>query len=223
MVARALVQLSLIVVFGCVWSFGQVTAPATLPPGVQEFPVILQDDVESGKTAVGTKIEARLTVATLVNHAVIPKDAIFSGTVIESVAKAGKSASRLAIRMDSVHWKDGSASIKSYLTALYYPKTVAKGPDLQYRPPEPPSKTWNGAGQYPNPDSRVYQPFPGRDSDTDTGAIPNATSTTTSGSTARMKDVALAPTSDGGIALVCERSNLKLDKLTTYVLAAAAQ
>jgi hypothetical protein len=38
-----------------------------------------------------------------------------------------------------------------------------------------------------------------------------------------MKDVALAPTDDGGIALVSEHGNLKLDRLTTYVLAATPQ
>ena len=36
-----------------------------------------------------------------------------------------------------------------------------------------------------------------------------------------MKNVALEPTSDGGIALVSEHANIKLYKLTTYVFAAA--
>src|SRR5215469_6682578 len=87
------------------WSVCQKTPAAPDPPAVLEFPVLLQDEVESGKTPVGTKVHAKLTFATLVNHEVIPKDAVFSGVVIESVAKTGKSPSRLAIRMDSVQWK----------------------------------------------------------------------------------------------------------------------
>jgi hypothetical protein len=35
-----------------------------------------------------------------------------------------------------------------------------------------------------------------------------------------MKNVALEPAADGGIALVSEHANMKLYKLTTYVLAA---
>ncbi|HKW17097.1 MAG TPA: hypothetical protein VJO35_06285 [Terriglobales bacterium] len=176
--------------------------------------------MESGKTSVGTKVEAKLTVATLVNHMVIPKGAVFSGVVIESVAKGSKNPSRLAIRMDFVKWKDGSTPIKAYLIPWYYPKTVANGPSLQYGPPQPPSATWNGEGQYPNAGSRVYQPFPDG-SDKSAGAIPDTTSSKTANAAVPMKDLQLAPTTDGGIALVCEHANLKLDKLTTYVLAAA--
>ena len=35
-----------------------------------------------------------------------------------------------------------------------------------------------------------------------------------------MKNVALEPTSDGGVALVSQKTDIKLCKLTTYVLAA---
>ena len=62
------------------------------------------------------------------------KNAVFSGKVIESVAKTSTEPSRLAIRMDSVQWKDGSAAVKIYLTAWIYPTTVASGQDLQYGP-----------------------------------------------------------------------------------------
>jgi hypothetical protein len=180
--------------------------------------VILQQSLESGKTPVGTKIQAKLLVATLVNRVVIPQNALFSGVVIESVAKTKKSPGRLAIRIDSVEWQDGSASIKAYLTPLYYPNTVAAGPNLRYGPPEPPAKTWNGSGQYPSSDSRVYQPFPSGDSDKSAGAVPDTASSKPSNSPVRMKNVESTPTQDGGIALVCEHANLKFDKLTTYVL-----
>lgn len=222
MFSRKVVQYLL---FGVFWSASlfaqQKPVPAT--PAMLEFPVILQQNVEAGKMPVGTKVQARLTVATLVKGAVIPQDAIFSGALTESTAKAGKQPSRLAICFDLVQWKDGSAPIKACLAPWYYPKEVAGGPNLQYRPPEPPNKTWNGAGQYPSTDSRVYQPFPGGgDSDKNAGAVPDTTSTTTSNRHVWMKDVAAAPAGDGGIALVSQRANLKLEKTTTYVLVAGA-
>lgn len=205
-------------------SSGQQKESAASPPtAVLEFPITLQEGVEAGKTAVGNKVHAKLAVATLVNRVVIPKGAIFSGVVIESVGKAAKGASRLAIRIDSAQWKDGSAKIKAYLTPLYYPKTVSSGPSLQYGPTEPPAKTWNGEGQYPNSGSRVYRPFPGGESDDTAGAVPDTTSATMSGNPVGMKDVAVGPAADGGLTLVCNRANLKLDEQTIYVLAAAAQ
>lgn len=223
MFKRAIIlQLSFILLLWSANSFSQQKPAASSSPGVLEFPITLQESVEAGRTAVGDKIQAKLMVATLVNRVVIPKDATFSGVVIDSVAKTAKDPSRLAIRIDSVQWKDGSASIKAYLTPLYYPKTVATGPNLQYGPPEPPAKTWNGEGQYPNTDSRVYRPFPSGDSDNNAGAVPETTTATMSGNPVGMKDVAVAPTAEGGLALVSNRVNLKLDKQTIYVLAAAA-
>lgn len=219
MSSRKAVQPLVLTLFWSAYLFAQQkpTVPAML-----EFPVVLQQSAESGKTAVGTKIQAKLAVATLVKGTVIPKDAVFSGVVTESTAKTGKHPSRLAICFDSVQWKDGSTSIKACLTPWYYPKEVAAGPNLQYKAPEPPNKTWNGAGQYPSTDSRVYQPFPGADSDKNAAAVPNTTSLTTSSRHTSMKDVGAAPTDDGGIALVSQRGNLKLDKTTTYVLVAGA-
>lgn len=204
------------------YSSGQQKESATSPStSVLEFPVTLQEGIEAGKTAVGNRVQAKLAVATLVNRVVIPRGAIFSGVVIESAGKAAKTPSRLAIRIDSVQWKGGSAKIKAYLTPLYYPKTVSTGPSLQYGPTEPPARTWNGAGQYPNSGSRVYRPFPGGDSDNSAGAVPDTTSATMSGNPVGMKDVAVGPTPDGGLTLVCNRANLKLDGETIYVLAAA--
>src|SRR5277367_4444886 len=74
---------------GSVFGFGQSKTPA---PGsaaasvasVQEFPVTMRQNVKAGKTPVGTKVEAKLTTATLVKGAVIPAGAIFSGEVVES-------------------------------------------------------------------------------------------------------------------------------------------
>ena len=55
---------------------------ATAPlPAAQEFPVLLEQSLAAGKTPVGTKIQARLAVATLVAGTVIPRNAVFSGEV----------------------------------------------------------------------------------------------------------------------------------------------
>src|SRR5207245_2131370 len=85
----------------------QKEATAPNPTNVKEFPVVMKQEVTAGKTPVGTKVEAKLSVATLVDGTVFPKNTVFSGEVTESVAKSENSASRVAIRMDSAQWKNG--------------------------------------------------------------------------------------------------------------------
>jgi len=197
------------------------STPATsTPSGVQEFPVILQQSVSAGKTPAGTKIEAKLEASTLVNGTVIPRDAVFSGEVVESVAKTATEPSRLALRMDSVKWKNGSAAVKVYLTAWYYPERDQAAQNLQYGAPQSPKRTWDGMGQYPDPNSPAYKPFPGSASDSGKNdSAPHAPVSTTATHPVRMKDVETASSNDGAIAITCKRANLKLDKLTTYVFA----
>jgi hypothetical protein len=196
----------------------QKPAASADPSGTQEFPVVLEQNVIAGKTAVGSKIKAKLEVATLIGGAVIPRNAVFSGEVIESAAKTASDPSRLAIRIDSVLWKKGSAPVSAYLTAWYYPTRDATGQDLQYGPTQPANRTWNGQGQYPDPNSKVYKPFPGNDSGNDASA-PNTPVSTSSNRRALMKDVESARNSDGVVTIVSKSTNVKLDKLTTYVLA----
>jgi len=186
-------------------------------PAIQEFPVVMQQNISAGKTRAGTRVQAKLGVATLVRGTVIPKNAVFSGQVIESVARTKTEPSRLAVCMDSVAWKEGSASFKSCLTAMYYPTKDEAGQNLQYGPDEPPSRTWNGQGQYPDPNSKAYKPFPG--SEEKGSSVPDTPTSTTSSHHVLMKDVEYASTADGGIALVCKHTNLTIDKLTVYVLA----
>jgi hypothetical protein len=197
---------------------GQQTPAPAAPSGTREFPVNLQQSVTAGKTPVGTKIQAKLGIATLVDGTVVPRSAVFSGEVIESVAKTKTEPSRLAIRMDSVQWKNGSAAVKVYATAWYYPARDATGQELQYGPQEPANRTWNGQGQYPDPNSKVYRPFPGGDPNQGT-SVPDTPSATTSNHRVQMKEVETLSSNDGTITLVSKRTNLKLDKLTTYVLA----
>jgi hypothetical protein len=197
---------------------GQQQPTGSNSSGMREFPVVFQQSVTAGKTPVGTVVQAKLEVASLVEGTVIPRNAVFSGTVVESVAKTKTDPSRLALRMDSVQWKNGSAVIKVYLTAWFYPAIDAAGQNLQYGPTQPANRTWNGAGEYPDQNSKVYKPFPSG-GEADKGAAPDTHSSTTSNHRVLMKDVETASGSDGTLTLTSKKTNIKLDRLTTYVLA----
>jgi hypothetical protein len=212
------VSILVLCVFSSATILSQQKPEASTPPSTQEFPVVLQQNVAAGKTPVGSKIQAKLEIATLIGGTVIPRNAVFSGEVIESAAKTATDPSRLAIRIDSVLWKKGSASVTAYLTAWYYPLKDATGQDLQYGPTQSAKAVWNGQGQYPDSNSKVYKPFPGSDSGNGSSA-PNTPSSTASNRRVLMKDVESAKNNDGVIAIVSKSTNIKLDKLTTYVLA----
>jgi hypothetical protein len=194
----------------------QQSPPVPAAP-VREFPVVLQQNVVAGKTPVGTKVKAKLTVATLENGTVIPRNAVFSGEVLESAEKTSADPSRLTIRMDSAVWKDGTAPIKAYLTAWYYPPVEQSGQDLQYGPTQSAKGTWNGAGEYPGPNTHVYRPFPTGDSDPKS-SIPETPNSVPGSHRVAMKDIDSENASDGAIALVSKHRNIKLDHFTTYVL-----
>lgn len=195
--------------------------PASMP-AVNEFPVTLKQNVAAGKTPVGTKVEAKLAVATLMNGTVIPRNAVFSGEVIESSAKSDSDPSRLAIRMDSVRWKNGSSPVTVYLTSWYYAVRITPAQELMYGPPDGPiSKTWNGWGTYPDPGSPTSQQLPGRQPAKGPDiTTPDCTASCISDHPSVMKDIASTTKPSGEIALSSTRSNIKLDKVTTYVLAA---
>jgi hypothetical protein len=201
------------------FSFAQQTSSLPAASVVREFPMVFESNVVAGKTPAGTKIQARLSIATLQEGSVIPRNALFTGEVIESVSRTATEASRLAIRMDSAQWKNGSAAVKLYLTAWYYPTVAEAGQNLQYGPAQPANRTWNGQGQYPDPNSRSYKPFPGSDSDSN-ASNSDVPSSVTSNHRVAMANVESERSSDGTITITSHKANLKLDKLTTYVLAA---
>jgi len=188
-------------------------------PKTPEFPVILQQSVTAGKTPPGSKIQAKLIIATLLNGTVIPRNAMLSGEVTESVAKTANDASRLAIRIDSVEWKAGSSALTVYFTGWYYPNVDEAGQDLQYGPQQPAQRTWNGQGQYPDPNSHVYRPFPSGDSDKDSSG-PDTSSSTMAKNSVLMKNVEVQHAADGAIVLTSKRSNIKLERYIAYVVSA---
>ena len=199
----------------------QKSAPVSAPPVTLEFPVTMQQKVVAGKTPAGTKVTAKLVVATLVNGVVIPRNAIFSGEVTDSVAKSAARPSRLGLRMDSVQWKKGSATVKVYLTAWYYPMRITEAEPLSYGPAAEAGnvRNWNGAGAYPDLGAPASQPFPTSDAAGAGGLAPVNIASNISDHRVPMKSTMSLHKNDGSVAIASAASNLKLDKLTTYVLA----
>lgn len=182
-----------------------------------ELPIILRQNVEAGKTAVGTKVEAQLVMATMMKGGVLPKGAMISGEVVDSVAKSNNSPSRLAIRMDSAQWKNGAAKFKVYLTAWYYPPAPMPPPDLSYTPPGE-RRNWGQVDPTvdttdpPNPAQRLSR-------HQDNSANADAPASFIAKNRVLMKNVQSASGADGSVVLVSPRSTIKLNKVTTYVLA----
>jgi len=202
--------------------FNQQTSAQTTMP-TSEFPVLMKQKVTAGKTPVGTKVQAELVIATMANGVVIPRSAILSGEVTESVEKSKTEPSRLAIRMNSADWKNGSSPIKAFLTAWYYPETATMNQNLSFEPPDQANGrgNWNGQGAYPDPNSHIAQDdkFPGRGSDKDHNAGAPPTASTISKRRALMKNVGSARGDAGTVTLTSDHATIKLDRLTTYVLA----
>ena len=222
----------LTVLLGSAALLGQAPSGSPSSTAGLEFPVIMRQNVAAGATAVGSKVEAKLAVATLVNGAVVPQGAILSGEVIESVGKSVSGPSRLGIRMDSAQWKNGAGpkvlqlTRKFYLTAWYYPLAPPTPRDLWDEPSDagatagrrsevPPDST----PSYPAPNSTGSQPFPGRDLNQSNHKLPAAASSI-SQHRVLMKNVESTRNGEGAVILMSKHSSIKLDKTTTYVLAA---
>jgi len=189
----------------------QKPVPPTPAAGI-EFPVHMQQKVSAGKTPVGSKIRARLVIATLVKGTVIPEGAILSGQVTESLAKSVTLPSRLGVRMDSAQWKNGSFSIRVYLTAWYYPVATPN----QGQPSDLSDGSSPVGSVFPRSTRNHHATTPpGSDADAPSLPAPNIPQ-----HRVLMKNVESMRNSDGTVTLTSNHSNLKLDKGTTYVLAA---
>lgn len=212
-----LIKLALSVIFPA--SLLAQQNPPSAASTAQEFPVMLEQNVIAGKTPVGTKVQAKLSIATLLNGVVLPRNAVFAGEVTESTAKTKDRASRVSVRIDSVAWKNGTAAVKLYMTAWFYPNMMEAGQDLQYGPTKTAQGSWNGAGEYPTDQNmKSYKPFP--DSQEKDSTVPDTPNPVTSNHRILMRNVESGHASDGGVELVSKKSNIKLERYTTYVLAA---
>lgn len=132
MLARVLVA-SLMIIVACSSGSWAQQQPRTTASAieVQEFPVFFQRSVTAGKTPVGTTVQAKLSMATLLNGSVVPQNAKFSGEIVVSQARTKNQASRLSLRMDSVSWENGSARVKVFLSDRFSPRI----PEPQYLQP----------------------------------------------------------------------------------------
>jgi len=212
---------------------GQAPSAPTSSFANPEFPVIMRQNVVAGATAVGSKVEAKLAVATLVNGAVVPQGAILSGEVIESVAKSISGPSRLAIRMDSAQWKDGGApkvlpfTKRVYLTAWYYPLAPPTRGQFSDEPSDAAATAGPRSGappystpSYPVPNSPASQPFLGSNLSRSDDTLSASPAPGISQHRVLMKNVESARSNEGAVILISKRATIKLDKTTTYVLTA---
>jgi len=194
--------------------------PPAIASATQEFPVTMKQNIIAGKTPLGTKVEARLSIATLMAGKVIPEGAIFSGVVVESAARSASSPSRLSVRMNSVQWKKDSVSVTAYLTSWYYPLRMPTNDEASG---ESPVGIHGDIGMQRGTGSRsgppTSQPFPTQGSTQQGADLPSAPTSNVSDHRMEMKDVASEQASDGTLSISSSRANIKLDRSTTYVLA----
>jgi len=216
--------------FVCLAASTALSQPKPAVPGSTaglELPVILRQKVVAGKTPVGTKVQATLIMATLVSGAVIPQDAILSGEVTESVSKS-TNPSKLAIRIDTAEWKNGAAPVvlefapKLYLTAWYYPAMMAMNQEFGTNRDGANSPGALNGGTYPGPRNTMPPSYPVPDTRDDRQSLPAPPRPESGISKHRilMKNVESTRNSEGALVLSSSHSNIKLDKTTTYVLAA---
>jgi len=216
MLIRTMVAQCVVLTCWSAFSLSQQAQAPSARPALHEFPLTLQQSFESGKAKIGARVQAKLAAATKFQGTVIPRNAVFSGVVIESTATGAKEPAKLAIRMEKAEWKDDSISLTAYLLPLSYSNTSPSAQSLPNESPDPSSRTLNGAGQDSN--SPMHAPFPTNDSQAAQAAIPEAPML--SSRPVQMKNVAIALADEGGAALVSEHTNIKLYKMTTYVFAA---
>jgi hypothetical protein len=205
-------------------------APHSLGSSI-EFPVTLRQNVTAGITPGGAKIQAHLTMATLVNGVVLPEGALLTGEVIESAAKTKDHPSRLSIRIDSAQWKAHPDPLQlsptPYLTEWFFPPIPPKlhnrdhssesgFPDASHGP------GFGAGGVYPGQRNPSSSPFPSSNSSDDPSlSEPSSPGPEPDNSQHReqMKSVETSHSADGTPALSSKTLNIKLDKNTTYVFA----
>lgn len=191
---------------------------------VQEFPVVLQENVIAGKTPVGTPVHTKLMLATLVNGVVVPQDAVLSGRVEESTPKTGPGPCRLKIHLDMAQWKGGSVPLNAFLTNIYYANRLIETPPNEALPDTSASSDLmlvHGGLQHQN--STDVESRRAAWSRQSAGSPPSdqahpAESSRWEASVYRkpMRNVVLSRETNGSTAIVSPRDTIKLDKNTAY-------
>jgi hypothetical protein len=228
MFRRTSLVCGLLVLLFCFAQAGEKPPSGATAAGLIEFPVTMQQKVAAGITPVGTKVQAKLTIPTLVHGTVVPRDAVLSGEITDSVAKSAEAPSKLGIRMDTAQWKNGSLPIKVYLTEWYYPlkslMSEDNNPGYSGAMHGSVGVTMGGGATNPPTFPTTNSPTGRHTLDDDSMPFPTTPDpgTTARDGTAerrsRMPDVEAKRAEDGAIVLISKKG-LKLDKNTTYVLA----
>jgi hypothetical protein len=230
----ALLSALAIILLALQLSDAQNTKPSQPSPHVFgariELPVTLRQNVIAGNTPPGTKVQARLTLATLVNGVVIPEGAILSGEVTESAAKTKDNPSRLSIRLTSAQWKNHSAPLElsptPYLTEWFYPPIPIRLHDHDHStesgfPDATHSPGFGTGGVYPGQRNPMGPPMspPGSSDPSTTEPRTSRPDPDTSQHREQFKGVESTRAPDGAPFLESKTLNIKLDKNTTYVFA----
>jgi hypothetical protein len=226
MLRRGILACGLLVLIFVSAGFTDQKLPEPTASDLVEFPVTMRQKIKAGTTPVRTKVQARLTTATLVQGRVVPRNAVISGEIIESVARSGNAPSKLSIRLDMAQWKNGSLPIKVYLTEWCYDiktplSNYASEGDSAYHgslqpaqdlPSLPPSLMGGGTiSPGNNPPSIPPAPDP--------APSPTTIPSYASAHRAQMRGVESDQLADGSIVITAKNSNLKLGKRITYVFA----
>jgi hypothetical protein len=200
----------------CPAVLAQQASPAA-PMQRLELPVILRQKVVAGVTPVGSMVEAKLQIATLISGTVVPQGAILSGHLEQSAKKSGDAPSRVKIKFDSAKWKKGTAPLEVYFTGCFYPVLTSadrdrSANDAGYGSISRPAEA--GDGQYPPPPG----PKPGQIPQGFGPDVPMPIATRVSSHWVRPLGADAVFETDGSIALESPLHDIKLDKETTYML-----
>ena len=196
------------------------------PLTAQEFPAMLAEPIEAGKTPVGTSVSAHLAISTLAGGEVIPEGAVLSGVVEQSSVKSGTLSTRLKIHMTQAAWKDHTMPLNLYLTDQYYPKVASRGAEpsdfdaSNSRMRGVDVRSVNNVGHGGVSANTIVVNTPPRA--TLQGATEAAENgnrrAAMSGFSGRVKQQGISAVLDGagGVAVISDAKKLKLDRTTCY-------
>ncbi len=197
-----------------------------VPAGPQEFPAILSQNIEAGKTAAGTAVSARLMIGTLAGGVVIPEGAVLSGVVEQSFVKMGKQPTRLKIHITQVAWRDRTLALDLYFSDQFYPQLAVQAPEptdfdasnSRMRGVDVESRNIVGRGGVTAASIVVNTPPRA----TIEGATQSGRNGHGSGAMSgfsrrvKLKGLAAVPDGTGGVAVISDAKNVKLDRTTCY-------
>jgi hypothetical protein len=201
------------------WALATVAQTGRVAPVTTlEFPVLLAQTIETGKTAVGTPVRARLTIGTLFNGVVVPQGAILSGLVEESVGKTEQAPARLKVHITQADWKDHTLPLNLYLSDQYRetPRNDLSNSGVKNPPLRPDnSLTWDGTQLRSNAD--MSDPANSKRIPDHLGKVgdrPGAVQCLAG--IAKIKGVTAVQDGSGGMVLISDKGKLKLDRSTCY-------